>query len=60
MLWLSTRLWLPCSLGGWQEQLAQVIKDLERSPPLVFAGEARMLETKLGEAALGKAFLLQV
>lgn len=49
-----------CAAGGWQEQLAQVIKDLERSPPLVFAGEARMLEAKLGEAALGKAFLLQV
>lgn len=39
------------------------LKDVERSlsqmPPLVFAGEARSLQTQLGEAALGRAFLLQ-
>ncbi|KAM3360488.1 hypothetical protein P3S68_020200 [Capsicum galapagoense] len=29
------------------------------NPPFVFAGEARSLEKKIGEAALGKAFLLQ-
>lgn len=28
-------------------------------PPLVFAGEARTLEERLGDAALGNAFLLQ-
>ncbi|EFJ08096.1 hypothetical protein SELMODRAFT_185647 [Selaginella moellendorffii] len=42
-----------------QEELEVVIKTLENFPPLVFAGEARSLEEKLGEAALGRAFLLQ-
>lgn len=42
-----------------QEKLADVVKQLEKYPPLVFAGEARMLEERLGEAALGRAFLLQ-
>ena len=37
-----------------------VFGQLSDSPPLVFAGEARQLEEKLGAAALGKAFLLQV
>lgn len=38
----------------------EVFGQLSDSPPLVFAGEARQLEEKLGAAALGKAFLLQV
>ena len=42
-----------------QEKLADAVKQLERFPPLVFAGEARMLEERLAEAALGRAFLLQ-
>ncbi|XP_059307468.1 phospho-2-dehydro-3-deoxyheptonate aldolase 2, chloroplastic [Lycium ferocissimum] len=42
-----------------EKELESVLKTLESSPPLVFAGEARSLEEKLGEAALGKAFLLQ-
>ncbi|CAN6479989.1 unnamed protein product [Victoria cruziana] len=42
-----------------QESLQTVLKTLEAFPPLVFAGEARHLEEKLGEAAMGKAFLLQ-
>ncbi|MCD7468157.1 deoxyhypusine synthase [Datura stramonium] len=42
-----------------EEELESVLKTLESNPPLVFAGEARSLEKKLGEAALGKAFLLQ-
>ncbi|BBN19395.1 3-deoxy-7-phosphoheptulonate synthase [Marchantia polymorpha subsp. ruderalis] len=41
------------------EELARVTEALADYPPLVFAGEARNLEEKLGEAALGKAFLLQ-
>lgn len=41
------------------DKLAAALEELERSPPLVFAGEARVLEQKLSEAALGKAFLLQ-
>ncbi|KAF3628205.1 Phospho-2-dehydro-3-deoxyheptonate aldolase 1, chloroplastic [Capsicum annuum] len=42
-----------------EKELESVLKTLESNPPLVFAGEARSLEEKLGEAALGKAFLLQ-
>ncbi|MCO5601677.1 hypothetical protein L7F22_055800 [Adiantum nelumboides] len=41
------------------EELERVLRSLEDYPPLVFAGEARHLEEKLGEAALGQAFLLQ-
>eukprot|EP00249_Psilotum_nudum_P013518 c24375_g1_i1 orf=2701-4341(-) len=41
------------------EQLKAVLEALESFPPLVFAGEARHLEEKLAECALGKAFLLQ-
>eukprot|EP00250_Pteridium_aquilinum_P009860 c18985_g2_i1 orf=468-2057(-) len=42
-----------------QAALANVVDNLEKFPPLVFAGEARSLEEKIGEAALGRAFLLQ-
>ena len=42
-----------------QVELDSVIKTLETFPPIVFAGEARSLEEKLGQAAMGKAFLLQ-
>lgn len=42
-----------------QESLDTVLKTLEAFPPIVFAGEARNLEERLGDAALGKAFLLQ-
>ncbi|KAH0711439.1 hypothetical protein KY289_007398 [Solanum tuberosum] len=42
-----------------EKELESVLKTLEMNPPLVFAGEARSLEEKLGEAALGNAFLLQ-
>ncbi|KAJ7548171.1 hypothetical protein O6H91_07G000800 [Diphasiastrum complanatum] len=41
------------------EELQSVIETIEAFPPLVFAGEARHLEEKLAEAALGRAFLLQ-
>eukprot|EP00850_Spirogloea_muscicola_P007208 SM000036S13252 [mRNA] locus=s36:134771:137092:- [translate_table: standard] len=40
-------------------ELASVLDTLGTFPPLVFAGEARDLEDKLGAAALGRAFLLQ-
>ncbi|GKE40913.1 phospho-2-dehydro-3-deoxyheptonate aldolase 2, chloroplastic-like protein, partial [Tanacetum coccineum] len=36
-----------------------VLKILESYPPIVFAGECRKLEERLGEAARGDAFLLQ-
>ncbi|MAG98732.1 MAG: 3-deoxy-7-phosphoheptulonate synthase class II [Alphaproteobacteria bacterium] len=39
--------------------LAAVEKQLGRYPPLVFAGEARQLQTHLAEVAAGRAFLLQ-
>ncbi|SDI06469.1 class II 3-deoxy-7-phosphoheptulonate synthase [Lutimaribacter saemankumensis] len=42
-----------------QEALETVEAQLSKYPPLVFAGEARKLKRALGEAAQGKAFLLQ-
>ncbi|KAH9564791.1 hypothetical protein CY35_04G043500 [Sphagnum magellanicum] len=41
------------------QALEATVKTLENFPPLVFAGEARTLEERLGDAALGRAFLLQ-
>ncbi|KAH0900609.1 hypothetical protein HID58_040112 [Brassica napus] len=38
---------------------AAVLKTIEAFPPIVFAGEARNLEERLADAAVGKAFLLQ-
>lgn len=40
-------------------ELDQVLQTLSSFPPIVFAGEARNLEEKLGQAAMGNAFLLQ-
>jgi len=42
-----------------QAALTDVEAQLTKYPPLVFAGEARKLKAALGEAAQGKAFLLQ-
>jgi len=42
-----------------QEELESVLKTLDTFPPIVFAGEARNLEERLAEAAMGNAFLLQ-
>ncbi len=42
-----------------QERLAHVEATLAAFPPLVFAGEARRLESNLARVADGKAFLLQ-
>ncbi|KAH0974152.1 hypothetical protein GBA52_016051 [Prunus armeniaca] len=41
------------------DELRTVLTTLETFPPIVFAGEARRLETWLGKAAVGEAFLLQ-
>lgn len=41
------------------EELADVEKTLASFPPLVFAGEARDLKTRLGRVAAGDGFLLQ-
>ncbi len=61
--------WSPESWRGrpiWQApvypdgtRLAAVEQRLTRYPPLVFAGEARRLRAALGEAASGRAFVLQ-
>ncbi|KAK4798524.1 hypothetical protein SAY86_030850 [Trapa natans] len=40
-------------------ELESVLKTIESFPPIVFAGEARSLEERLAEAAMGNAFLLQ-
>ncbi|KAH7404048.1 hypothetical protein KP509_15G008400 [Ceratopteris richardii] len=42
-----------------EAKLESILETLEGYPPLVFAGEARHLEEKLAEAAMGNAFLLQ-
>ncbi|CAN6461146.1 unnamed protein product [Victoria cruziana] len=42
-----------------KQELEEVLSRIESFPPLVFAGEARKLEERLAEAAVGKAFLLQ-
>lgn len=42
-----------------EEELEAVLKTIESFPPIVFAGEARSLEERLAEAAMGNAFLLQ-
>ncbi|CAD5313457.1 unnamed protein product [Arabidopsis thaliana] len=39
--------------------LEAVLETIEAFPPIVFAGEARLLEERLGQAAMGEAFLLQ-
>lgn len=41
------------------QRLRQVEETLSSYPPLVFAGEARRLKSRLAEVSAGKAFLLQ-
>ncbi|GAB2292011.1 Phospho-2-dehydro-3-deoxyheptonate aldolase 2, chloroplastic [Dionaea muscipula] len=41
-----------------QDELESVLRTLSSFPPIVFAGEARSLEERLGHAAMGDAFLL--
>lgn len=41
------------------QTLSSVVGQLRQNPPLVFAGEARLLQQKLADVAQGKAFLLQ-
>ena len=41
-----------------QEQLRDTVQEIEQLPPLVFAGECRVLQTRLAAAAKGDAFLL--
>ncbi|HUH53883.1 MAG TPA: 3-deoxy-7-phosphoheptulonate synthase class II [Microbacteriaceae bacterium] len=42
-----------------KEALNSVLSELRQQPPLVFAGEADVLRTRLAAAARGEAFLLQ-
>ena len=42
-----------------QAALSHAEQQLNRFPPLVFAGEARRLQKSLADVAAGKAFLLQ-
>ncbi|KAK9284165.1 hypothetical protein L1049_023333 [Liquidambar formosana] len=42
-----------------EKEVERVLQTLEAFPPIVFAGEARKLEERLAEAAMGNAFLLQ-
>ena len=46
---------------NWPDEgaLEAVLKQMSSMPPLVFAGEARELTTRLGHVANGEAFLLQ-
>ena len=41
------------------DKLSKVEKELSSYPPLIFAGEARNLKSKLADVVNGKAFLLQ-
>jgi len=41
------------------DALAAAVATLSSYPPLVFAGECDVLKSRLGEAAVGKAFVLQ-
>jgi 3-deoxy-7-phosphoheptulonate synthase len=41
------------------DALAEAVRTLSNYPPLVFAGECDVLKARLGEAAAGKAFVLQ-
>ena len=41
-----------------EEHLRDTVKEIEKLPPLVFAGECRLLQTRLAAAAKGEAFLL--
>ena len=42
-----------------QDALKAAESELSALPPLVFAGEARTLQSRLGDVANGQAFLLQ-
>ncbi len=42
-----------------ENHLDKTLKQISKFPPLVFAGEARLLKDKLSDVSKGKAFLLQ-
>jgi hypothetical protein len=53
--------WLPCPATRLARPAAleAALKQIASYPPLVFAGEARVLQSSLGQVAAGNAFLLQ-
>ena len=63
------RIWSPDSWHGFPAEqqpawpdagdLERALKQISTLPPLVFAGEARNLQSALGQVAAGNAFLLQ-
>jgi len=66
---MTTPTWTP---DGWHSlkpkqqptwpdavHLHDVLKDLRTRPPLIYAGEARILKAQLARAATGQAFVLQ-
>jgi len=63
------RIWTPDSWHGFTAEqqpawpdagdLDRALKQISTLPPLVFAGEARNLQSALGQVAAGNAFLLQ-
>lgn len=63
------RIWTPDSWHGFPAEqqpawpdagdLERALKHISTLPPLVFAGEARNLQSALGQVAAGNAFLLQ-
>jgi 3-deoxy-7-phosphoheptulonate synthase len=66
---MSKNTWSPSSWRGFpiqqvpkypdSKKVEQVEETLASYPPLVFAGEARLLKAKLAKVSEGKAFLLQ-
>lgn len=57
--WSWTDVGVPYQLPVYEEKALQETVDiLSKKTPLVFAGECRMLERHLGEAACGKGFAL--
>ena len=57
----SWREFTPHQQPNWpdEEAVEQVLSELSRLPPLVFAGEIRSLKEMLAKAVVGDAFLLQ-
>ena len=41
-----------------QQQLQEAVAEIQRMPPLVFAGECRTLQARLAKCAAGESFML--
>lgn len=49
-----------CRAALLQERHQEAVNKIARMPPLVFAGECRILQQRLAQCATGEAFMLQV